>query len=50
MTSQPIVEPLLRAWYWLPVRGRVGVTILAFAQLYWVWRFYLSYVRAPFLQ
>ena len=49
MTSQRILELLLRAWYWLPVRGRVGVTILALAQLYWVWRFYLAYVRAPWV-
>lgn len=49
MTSRSIVELLLRAWYWLPVRGRVGVTILALAQLYWVWRFYLHYVRAPWV-
>jgi hypothetical protein len=49
VTSQRIVELLLRAWYWLPVRGRVGVTILALAQLYWVWRFYLAYVRAPWV-
>jgi hypothetical protein len=49
VTSQRIVELLLRAWFWLPVRGRVGVTILAFAQLYWVWRFYLAYVRAPWV-
>ncbi|HKP16580.1 MAG TPA: hypothetical protein VJT85_10945 [Gemmatimonadaceae bacterium] len=49
MTSQRIIELLLRAWYWLPVRGRVGVTIIAFAQLYWVWRFYLAYVRAPWV-
>ena len=49
MTSHRIVELLLRAWYWLPVRGRVGVTILAAAQLYWVWRFYLAYVRAPWV-
>ena len=49
MTSHRIVELLLRAWYWLPVRGRVGVTILATAQLYWVWRFYVAYVRAPWV-
>ncbi|MFL5618184.1 MAG: hypothetical protein ACJ79A_07305 [Gemmatimonadaceae bacterium] len=49
MTSQGIVELLLRAWYWLPLRGRVGVVILALAQLYWVWRFYLAYVRAPWV-
>ena len=49
MTSQRIVELAQHAWYWLPVRGRVGVTILALAQLYWVWWFYLHYVRAPFV-
>ena len=49
MTSLHIVELLQRAWYWLPMRGRVGVTILAVAQLYWVWRFYLAYVRAPWV-
>ena len=49
MTSQRIVELAVRAWYWLPVRGRVGVTILALAQLYWVWRFYEAYLRAPIL-
>ena len=49
MTSQRILELAERAWYWLPVRGRVGVTILALAQLYWVWWFYLHYVRAPFM-
>jgi hypothetical protein len=49
VTSHGIVELLLRAWYWLPVRGRVGVSILATAQLYWVWRFWLAYVRAPWV-
>ena len=49
MTSQRIVELLLRAWYWLPLRGRVGVSIIAVAQLYWVWRFYDCYVRAPWV-
>ena len=44
-----MVELLLHAWYWLPVRGRVGVTILALAQVYWVWRFYLAYMRAPWV-
>ena len=49
MTSQRIVELLLRAWYWLPLRGRVGVSIIAVAQLYWVWRFFVCYVRAPWV-
>ncbi len=49
MTSQRIVELLLRAWYWLPLRGRVGVSIIAVAQLYWVGRFYAAYVRAPWV-
>ena len=37
----------MRFWDWLPVRGKVGVTVLAAAQLYWVWWFYSYYVRAP---
>jgi hypothetical protein len=49
VTSQRIVELLLRAWYWLPLRGRVGVSIIAVAQLYWVGRFYVCYLRAPWV-
>jgi hypothetical protein len=49
VTSQRIVELLLRAWYWLPLRGRVGVSIIAVAQLYWLTRFYACYVRAPWV-
>ena len=37
----------MRFWDWLPVRGKAGVTVLAAAQLYWVWWFYSYYVRAP---
>jgi hypothetical protein len=44
-----MVELLLRAWYWLPLRGRVGVSIIAVAQLYWVARFYVCYLRAPWV-
>lgn len=47
MSSQILLEPLLRFWDWLPVRGKVGVTVLAAAQLYWVWWFFTYYVRGP---
>lgn len=47
MSTLAIPELLLRVWNWLPVRGRVGVTILASLQLYWVWAFFVHYVRAP---
>jgi hypothetical protein len=47
VTSQRIIELLLSAWRWLPVRGRVLVTVLALAQLYWVRWFFLAYIRAP---
>lgn len=47
MTRQRIAELLLSAWHWLPVRGKVLVTILALAQLYWVRWFFAYYVRAP---
>jgi hypothetical protein len=47
VSSQRIFELLIGFWNWLPVRGRVGVTILAAAQLYWVWWFFAYYIRAP---
>lgn len=47
MSSQRILELLLRFWDWLPVRGKVLVTLFATAQLYWVWWFFTYYVRGP---
>ena len=38
---------LVNAWFWLPVRGRVGITLLALAQLYWVYWLFIHYVRSP---
>ena len=41
------MELLRSAWDWLPVRGRVGLVLLAFAQLYWVRWFIVHYVVLP---
>ena len=47
MTRQRIEELLVSVWHWLPVRGKVLLVILAVVQLYWVWWFFVYYVRAP---
>ena len=42
-----VPEQLLRIWAWLPVRGRVGLTLLGAFALYLAWRAVAVHVFAP---
>jgi hypothetical protein len=47
VTGLRVPEQVLRIWTWLPVRGRVGVTLLAAFAVYWAWRAVAAWVLRP---